>query len=59
MFEVELPGEEVAGDGEPIVMLLLPLRNSKQNVPGKHFVSSRDWTEHPDARPYFIFWLEK
>lgn len=42
MFEVELPSQEVAGDRDSIVMSSLLLRNSKQNVSGKHFFSSRD-----------------
>ena len=43
MFEVELPSQEVAEDG---VYCYAPfsLRNSQQNVPGKHPFSSRDWT---------------
>lgn len=42
MFEVELPSQEVTGDRDSIVRLLYPLMNSKQNVPRKHFSSSKD-----------------
>lgn len=42
MFEVELPRQEVAGDGDSIVTVLLPLKNSKPSVSGKYFFSSRD-----------------
>lgn len=42
MFEVELPSQEVAGDGDSVVSLPLPVRNSEPNVSGKHLFSSRD-----------------
>lgn len=58
MLEVELPSQEVAGGGDAIVTLPLPLRGSKQHVLRRHSGFARDSTAHSAAGIYFVFWLE-